>query len=182
MKTADGYRPSIAVKDIWAAAGILDDMALQGENVMTEEIVTSLQVAVIIASDSPGEDGYGRGLSAEERLHLLLDERGYPERSDKPPIAEEGRFGMELHRNAGERLKLLINQYGFPERSTKSWCRLLNACADIGQWDSFWNVRSSIPRIYSLETRSSMHECFAAWRKRIIRQIPWRRSECMYRS
>ena len=49
IETADGYRPSIAVKDIWAAAGILDDMALRGENVMTEEIVTSVQVAVIIA-------------------------------------------------------------------------------------------------------------------------------------
>ena len=146
IKTADGHRPSIAVKDIWAATAILNDMALGGENVMTEEIVTSLQVAVIIASDAIGDDGYGRGSIAEERLHLWLDERRYPERSDKPPIAQEGGFGMELHRNAGERLKLLVDQYGFPERSTKSWCRLLNACADIGRWDSFWNVWSSIPR------------------------------------
>ena len=75
---------------------------------------------------------------------------------------------MELHRDAGERLRLLIDQYGFPERSTKAWCRLLDACADVGRWESFWNVWFSISR--NLQPRDQ--ELYALMFRRVAQTNP----------
>lgn len=103
-------RPEVSVKDILAAAEILEDMALRGENIMTEEIMTSLQVALIFRFESDREND------------------------------------VWLHTDAEQRLRLLMAEHDFPNRSNESYSRVLNACASVGKWDSFWDVWDSVPR------------------------------------
>ena len=44
------------MKNIWAAADVLEDMALRGEDVTPEEIMIALQVAIIQASNPDKEN------------------------------------------------------------------------------------------------------------------------------
>lgn len=74
-------RPSLPVTYIRLAVDILEDMSLRGENVMTEEIMTSLQVATYIASDPEPGDKIQLHTAAHERLKTLMDNHGFPKRS-----------------------------------------------------------------------------------------------------
>jgi len=74
-------RPSLPITYIRLAVDVLEDMSLRGENVMTEEIMTSLQVATYIASDPEPGDKIQLHTAAHERLKTLMDDYGFPKRS-----------------------------------------------------------------------------------------------------
>lgn len=76
-----GARPSLPITYIRLAVDILEDMSLRGENVMTEEIMTSLQVATYIAADPEPGDKIQLHTAAHERLKALMDDYGFPKRS-----------------------------------------------------------------------------------------------------
>lgn len=79
-QTSDS-RPSLPITYIRLAVDVLEDMSLRGENVMTEEIMTSLQVATYIASDPEPGDKIQLHTAAHARLKTLMDDYGFPKRS-----------------------------------------------------------------------------------------------------
>ena len=77
----DFSRPSLSVEVIQIAVDVLEDMTLRGENIMGEEIITSLQVTTIITPDQEPKNGTRLHTDAQQRLRLLVDDYDLPKRS-----------------------------------------------------------------------------------------------------